>query len=295
MVHLILTGGTGLVGSAVLSHVLSLLATSQPAITRLSILSRTPAHPLLSSTPPAGTPNVNKHTKIEIIEHKDFSTYPPELLEKLKGADACIWALGISQNAVSEAEYVHITKDYALAAAKAFAGLKTQPAAPNTSGSGGSDAEKFKFVFVSGAGATFKPRAWTPLFGRVKGETEQALLSLARSAPYKDMLSVYSVRPAAVDGHNQPWIWGPVLSDKRSWFQRTYLRVLMYPIRSGWAGTGSHSPTENLGRVLVEMACDEAKGPYSITRVGKEGLDEGEEGEGRVLGNKGLRWLGGLK
>ena len=87
-----------------------------------------------------------------------------------------------------------------------------------------------------------------------------------------------------------------MLSSKRSWFQRAYLRILVYPISWGWfGGVAMHSPTESLGKVLVEMACDEARGPYGTERVGKEGLDEGEEGEGRVLGNKGLRWLGGLK
>lgn len=43
-----------------------------------------------------GKPNVT------VIEHKDFNEYGPELLEKLKGADGCIWAQGISQTQVSK-------------------------------------------------------------------------------------------------------------------------------------------------------------------------------------------------
>lgn len=85
--HLILTGATGLVGSATLAHILSLPAGS---VSRLSILSRRPV-PMAENKP-----------NVTVIEHRDFSQYPPELLEKLKGANGCIWAQGISQNDVSK-------------------------------------------------------------------------------------------------------------------------------------------------------------------------------------------------
>ncbi|KIW30621.1 uncharacterized protein PV07_06354 [Cladophialophora immunda] len=288
MVHLILTGATGLVGSSVLSHILSLPSTSTPTIHKLSIISRSSSIPWLSATPPPGTPTVNKHTKIEVIEHKDFTSYPPELLEKLKGADACIWALGVSQNDVSKEQYVKITKDYTLAAAKAFASLR-EPASPTTSSSAESkpaDANKFKFIYVSGEGATLHPRLWTPIFGRVKGETEHSLLQLSKTPLYSNLLSVYSVRPAAVDGYNQPWLWDHILREKRTAFQRFYLKTLMAPIRWGLVGEAMHSPTEELGRVLVEMAVGEQRGPFEVG----DGVDE--EGEGRTLGNKRLRMLG---
>lgn len=85
--RLILTGATGLVGSATLNHILSL---PPGQISRLFILSRSPV-PMAE-----GKPNVT------VIEHKDFNEYGPELLEKLKGADGCIWAQGISQTQVSK-------------------------------------------------------------------------------------------------------------------------------------------------------------------------------------------------
>ncbi|KIX93327.1 uncharacterized protein Z520_10970 [Fonsecaea multimorphosa CBS 102226] len=280
MVHLILTGATGLVGSSVLSHILSLPATSTPTIHKLSIISRSTSIPWLSETPPPGTPAVNKHTKIEVIEHKDFTSYPPELLEKLKGADACIWALGISQSDVSKEQYVKITKDYALEAAKAFSSLREESASPS-----GSDGNKFKFIYISGEGATLHPRPWTPLFGRVKGETEHSLLQLSKTPLYSNLLSVYSVRPAAVDGSNQPWLWDHILREKRSAFQRFYLKTLVGPIRWGVFGNAVHSPTEELGRVLVEMAVSEQSSPFPIG----DGVDK--EGEGRTLGNKRLRML----
>lgn len=77
MSHLILTGATGLVGSAALAHILSLPAGK---ITKLSILSRRPV-PMAD-----GKPNV------EILIQNDFSKIEPGVLAKLKGADGCIWA-----------------------------------------------------------------------------------------------------------------------------------------------------------------------------------------------------------
>ena len=77
--HLILTGATGLVGSAALAHMLAL-----DTVTRVTILSRRPV------------PMAEGHSKATTIIHKDYSSYPPELLERLKGAEGCVWAQGIS-------------------------------------------------------------------------------------------------------------------------------------------------------------------------------------------------------
>jgi uncharacterized protein YbjT (DUF2867 family) len=84
--HLILTGATGLVGSAVLSHMLSLPAGQ---IDRISILSRMPV------------PMADGHAHVNVIMHNDFSIYPQELLEQLKGAEGCVWAIGIPISMVS--------------------------------------------------------------------------------------------------------------------------------------------------------------------------------------------------
>ena len=121
VMHLILTGATGLAGSAVLAHILSLPAGQ---VTRLSILSRKPV--LMAEA--ANKPN------IKYIHHNDFSSYPPDLLQELKGADGVVWALGISQTEANKEDYIKITKDYTLEAAKAFSGLS----------------DNFKFIYVSG-------------------------------------------------------------------------------------------------------------------------------------------------
>ncbi|KAF3024804.1 hypothetical protein E8E14_009092 [Neopestalotiopsis sp. 37M] len=217
--HVILTGATGLVGSGVLDAMIKM-----NEITKISILSRRPVQMAEDVKDP----------KINVIIHKDFAKYDAELLDKLKGARGCVWALGISQTQVGPEEYVKITKDFTLEAAKAFGTL-------------GSEAEPFNFVFVSGNGATTEPGRLTPIFGRVKGQTEVALAELRKANP---ALHALSARPAYVDGHGhaaiQPYLPLRPLS------LRLLDPILGPPIR--WGVKGFHSPTEPLGRVLAELA-----------------------------------------
>lgn len=84
--HVILTGATGLVGCGVLNQLLK-----SSMINKVSILSRRPV------------PMAEGHTKANVIIHNDFNTYNEEVLANLKGAEGCIFALGISVNAVSKA------------------------------------------------------------------------------------------------------------------------------------------------------------------------------------------------
>ena len=86
-------------------------------------------------------------------------------------------------------EYHEITYDYPLAAAEAFSTLHPQ--------------SPFTFVFISGAGATQTPTMFTSLYGRVKGEAEQALLDIHKKNPN---LKLYNMRPGAVDWRSQPEI-----------------------------------------------------------------------------------------
>ncbi|KAG7124996.1 Leucinostatins biosynthesis cluster protein T like [Verticillium longisporum] len=148
--HLILTGATGLVGTSVLN---AMLKTN--AITKISILSRRPVPMAQNSDDP----------RVEVIIHKDFAKYEPEVMDKLQGATGAVWALGVSQTQASKEDYVTITKDYPLAAAKAFANLASAD-------------EPFRFVYVSAGGATQTPGFLTPYYGVVKGEAETLLSEL---------------------------------------------------------------------------------------------------------------------
>ncbi|KAK2773874.1 hypothetical protein FQN53_003928 [Emmonsiellopsis sp. PD_33] len=85
--HLILTGATGLVGSGVLNQMLQLIPGE---ISKLTILSRRPV------------PMADGAEGVTVIEHKDFETYPPELLKQLQGAEGCVWAQGISVSLVNK-------------------------------------------------------------------------------------------------------------------------------------------------------------------------------------------------
>jgi uncharacterized protein YbjT (DUF2867 family) len=91
MAHLILTGATGLVGSAVLVNLIARPATE---VSKVTILSR------------REVPVVEDNPRFETVIQKDFGTYDKDLLEKLKGASGAIWAQGISINQVPR-EYVH--------------------------------------------------------------------------------------------------------------------------------------------------------------------------------------------
>jgi hypothetical protein len=61
-----------------------------PAITTVSVLARRPV------------PQADGHEKVKVIIQKDFSSYPDELLEQLRGAEGCVWAQGISITMVTK-------------------------------------------------------------------------------------------------------------------------------------------------------------------------------------------------
>jgi len=131
-------------------------------------------------------------------------------------------------------EYVKITKDYALTAAKAFQALPEQN-------------EPFNFVYVSGNGATLQPGRFTPIFGRVKGETELALSEFRKQNPW---FHASSVRPGFVDPatHDAIKSYIPPPGMLKSGLMTVLSPVIRTAAKSSW------SPTQQLGQFLVEMA-----------------------------------------
>ena len=85
IMHLVLTGATGLVGSAVLQTMLT-----TPAISKISILSRRPVA------------QAEGHAKAKVILHKDFAEYGDDVLDGLKDVKGVVWALGISATQVGK-------------------------------------------------------------------------------------------------------------------------------------------------------------------------------------------------
>lgn len=138
---ILITGATGVAGSAVLDQALL-----DPEITQITALVRSPLRV--------------SHPKLIVLLHQDFLSYG-KLASVLQNQDACLWCLGIAQSLVSEAEYQVITYEYTLAAARALLSHSPQAA----------------FVFLSGMGADSQEKSRT-LFARIKGKTENALLKL---------------------------------------------------------------------------------------------------------------------
>lgn len=83
--HLLLTGATGLVGSAVLQTMLT-----TPSISKISILSRRPVA------------QAEGHSKVKVIIHKDFTEYGTDILDGLRDVQGVVWALGISSMKVGK-------------------------------------------------------------------------------------------------------------------------------------------------------------------------------------------------
>jgi uncharacterized protein YbjT (DUF2867 family) len=162
------------------------------------------------------------HEKLREIVHRDFLDFST-IEGDLAGYDACLYALGVSSAGMSEPDYVRVTYDVTMAAARAI--LRNNPA--------------LTFVFVSGASTdgTEKGRL---MWARVKGRTENALLAM----PFK---ASYMFRP----GYIQP-LHGIVSSTK-------LLRVMyavvgpLYPL---WKTRFPNyvTTTEVLGRAMIRAA-----------------------------------------
>ncbi|KYK61815.1 hypothetical protein DCS_02959 [Drechmeria coniospora] len=251
--HLILTGATGLVGSSVLDAMIK-----AKDVSKISILSRKPVQMAQDKA----------DDRVNVILHSDFGTYDAKVLEQLRGADGCVWALGISQTKVGKEEYVKITKDYTLAAAKAFSTLSSSESRP------------FRFVYVSGEGATQTPGRFSAIFARVKGETEQALADLTAQMP---TLRADSVRPAFVDASSHEAVKSYI--PQPGVLYSTFTTALGPVIRKGFQGM--HSPTDALGRFMTQMAMGQIDGKL-------EGPGAFQLGPSWVVENVGFRRIMGL-
>ncbi|MGA7343546.1 MAG: NAD(P)H-binding protein [Terracidiphilus sp.] len=110
--------------------------------------------------------------KLVEIVHGDMGNYAA-LEDRLRGFDACFFALGVSSSGMKEADYERVTYAVTMAAAQALAGLNPG----------------MTFIYVSGAGtdSTEKGRS---MWARVKGRTENALLRLP--------LNAYMFRPGLI-------------------------------------------------------------------------------------------------
>jgi uncharacterized protein YbjT (DUF2867 family) len=112
--------------------------------------------------------------KVRQVVHGDFLDFSSIAVE-LAGYDACFFCLGVSANGMSEPAYRRVTFFITMAAARELA--EQNPA--------------MRFLYISGAGTDSTERGRL-MWARVKGETENAVLSL----PFDG----YALRP----GYIQP-------------------------------------------------------------------------------------------
>lgn len=133
---------------------------------------------------------------------------------------------------------------------------------------------------MSALGANLQPGRFTPIFARVKGETETALAEMRKANP---AFHASSIRPAGIDAtfHYaiKPYLPATGLVKKCLLLPSSLL------IRNFWKSLDS--PTEPLGRFMTEMAMGKWDAKYS--GVGIEKL-----GQFPVLENTAFRRLAGL-
>jgi uncharacterized protein YbjT (DUF2867 family) len=163
-----------------------------------------------------------RHEKLRELVLSDPSNLAT-LEGDLAGCDACFFCLGVSSAGMNEADYRRITYDLTLTVARTLVKLNAA----------------MTFVYVSGEGtdSTAKGRS---MWARVKGETENALLTL----PFK---AAYMFRP----GFIRP-LHGIV---SRTKLYRTIYAVLgpLYPVLKAVAS--SHmTTTEQVGLAMLIVA-----------------------------------------
>ena len=151
-INVIITGATGMVGKGVLLECLE----SDDVASVLSISRRSVSleHPKLREAILADV------TQLDQVE------------ADIGGADACFFGLGVSSAGRSEADYRALTYDLTMAFARGLA----------------ASTPDMTFCYVSGSGTDANGRS---MWGRVKGETENALLAL----PFK---AAFMFRPGVI-------------------------------------------------------------------------------------------------
>jgi len=143
----IITGSTGMVGKGVLLECID-----SPDVESILVINRSPVD--------------GKHPKVKEIIHKDFFDWSG-IRDQLSGYNTCFFCMGVSSAGMKEADYKRMTYDLTLGFAKVVLFLNPD----------------MTFCYVSGAG-TDTSEEGRMMWARVKGKTENDLLSLGFKAAY---------------------------------------------------------------------------------------------------------------
>jgi uncharacterized protein YbjT (DUF2867 family) len=167
-------------------------------------------------------PTGRRHEKLAEIVQPDLATLAA-VEPQLRGFDACFFCAGVSALGMTEAEYTRVTYDLTLGVAKTL--LRTSP--------------DLTFVYVSGA-STDSTEKGRMMWARVKGRTENALLSL----PFR---AAYMFRPGAI----MP-LHG--IRSSTRWYNAAYAIIRpIYPLLRRVAPT-MITTTEKLGKAMIAVA-----------------------------------------
>lgn len=143
----IITGATGMIGQGVLLECLD-----DPAITQILTVGRSAVN--------------MTHKKLKELLHEDFLDYS-DVVEDLKGYDACYLCMGVSAGGMTEERYYKLTHDFTLSIASTLKILNPNMVCTYVSGQGTDSSEK-----------------GSSMWARVKGKTENDLLLLGFKAAY---------------------------------------------------------------------------------------------------------------
>ena len=154
--RIVIFGASGMVGQGVLRECLL-----DPGVTEVLAVSRRPLDSSVDRAVNRRHPKLRELVRPDVFLGLDFTPIASELT----GFDAGFFPLGVSSFRMKEAAYTRVTRDLTLAAARVLA--RQNPA--------------MVFVYVSGQGTNVRSRT---MWARVKGATENALLSMPFRAAY---------------------------------------------------------------------------------------------------------------
>lgn len=158
-------------------------------------------------------------------------------------------------------EYIRVTKEYTLAAARAFRRIPQDRRKP------------FRFIYVTGEDATNQPETLRPFFARVNAETILTLAEMRLSSP---MFHASTVRPGLLGQPRNDTSHGhlTLLGADAPATDKLLLPSIRASINRGW------HPPEPLGGFLTAMAVGRLDGALlrlGVKKIGRFPIVENTE------------------